>query len=157
MSGATQAIDFTEPQKIAANLLASTFCNGGTEAFLDAQADMLKGVETAMAEWLNRRREAVLDAQRLVTRMRESRDVTAIWQAQQEWAAGALQRLAADVATYPALFAKPANQAVEQTRAMVSETAQRVAELPKAVIGRAAKAVAAEAPKPATAEEAHAR
>src|SRR5579862_5975075 len=100
MAGATQSLDFAETQKIAAHLIASTVCNDGTQAFLEAQSDILKGVETAMAEWLQRRQEAIADVHRLVERVRDSRDVSEIWKAQQDFAAGALQRFAADIATY---------------------------------------------------------
>jgi hypothetical protein len=53
---------------------------------------------------LRRRKEAIADAYRLVARMRESRDVSDIWNAQQEWAAAATRRLATDMTFYSALF-----------------------------------------------------
>jgi hypothetical protein len=72
MSRPRQDIDFIAPSQIAANLIATTFCNACAEALLDAQADMLKGVETAVTELLRRRQEAIFDAQRVVAHMRKS-------------------------------------------------------------------------------------
>lgn len=160
MAGSIQEIGFNEGQKIAANLIASTLCSGGTEALLDAQADLLKNVQTAMTGWLHRRQEAIADAHRLVTRMRESRDVTEIWKAQQEWAAGALQRFAADATVYPALFATAGRRATEATRESIApaaepprqavvEVARRAVEpFPKPPAGRPGKAVSTEVAKP---------
>lgn len=124
MSGPTQDIDFSATRKIAANLIASTFCNSGTEAFLSAQADLMKGVETAMTEWLHRRQEGIDEAYRLIARVRDSRDITDILKAQQDWAAGALQRLAADVSTYPALLAKAGERVGEATAQTVGDAAK---------------------------------
>jgi hypothetical protein len=171
MSGRTEDIDFAAPQRIAANLIASTLCSDRTEALLDAQADMLKGVGTAMTEWLQRRQEALLDAQRLVARMRESRDIAEIWRAQQDWAAGALQRFAADMSTYPALLATSGRRVAEETKRTAAEVAQpakpspvepapRFAEPSKPVTARPPRAVAGESAREsaraATQEEAHA-
>jgi hypothetical protein len=163
MSGRIDDIGFTVPQRIAANLLACTFCNGSAEALLDAQADMLKGVGAAMGEWLQRRRDAIEDAQRLMVRMRESSDVTDIWKAQQEWASGALQRLAADVITYPVLLANAGQHAAEQPRQAQSkpppvkpsppEPAPRITEMPKPAGGRAARAATGESARAPSGEE----
>ena len=49
-----------------------------------------------MTEWLHRRHEAVLDAKRLIARVRESQDVNELLRAQQDWMAGAFRRMAAD-------------------------------------------------------------
>jgi hypothetical protein len=167
MSGPTQDIDFNGTQKIAANLIASTFCNSGTEAFLNAQADLMKGVETAMTQWLHRRQEGIEEAYRLMTRVRHSHDVTDIWKAQQDWAAGALQRLAADVTTYPALLASAGQRVGEATAQSVGEVAkeakqqlveaqQRMTDVvaPKPAPGRAGRA-ASEGARPSASEEAH--
>ena len=167
MSGPTQNIDFNGTQKIAANLIASTFCNSGTEAFLNAQADLMKGVETAMTEWLHRRQEGIEEAYRLIARVRDSRDVTDILKAQQDWAAGALQRLAADVSTYPALLAGAGQQVSEAMAQSVGEAAkeatQQLAEVPQRMTevaaqrptaGRAARA-AGEVARPPASEDAH--
>ncbi len=123
MPDPTQGIDFAETQKIATNMLASTLCNSGAEALLDAQADLLKGVSNAMTEWLHRRQEAIAQTYRLVERMRESLDVSEIWKAQQEWAAAAMQRFAADVTAYPGLFATAGQRAGEALRQSATEAA----------------------------------
>ncbi|HUB47108.1 MAG TPA: hypothetical protein VMB73_19160 [Acetobacteraceae bacterium] len=81
MDESTQNIHLAKAQKTVAALIASTLGSGATEAFLDAQAGLFKGVETVMTEWLHRREEAIADAQRLVARMQESRDVREIWNA----------------------------------------------------------------------------
>ena len=158
--------DLTGTRKIAANLIATTFCNGGTEAVLDAQADLLKGFETAATQWVHRRQEAIADTYRLLARMRDSRDVLDIWKAQQDWAAGAMHRLAADMSSYPTLLVNAgqrageaakqgmddsvnaANQAVAEVAQRGTEVVQRAAEvLPKPLSSRA-RAAATEA-KPA--------
>ena len=165
MAEPTHDLDFTETRKIAANLIATTFCNGGTEAFLDAQTDLLKGVENAATAWLHRRQEAIAETYRLLARVRDSRDVLDIWKAQQDWATGALQRLAADMSSYPTLIANAGQRAGEAAKqgvgeAMkaatqtVAEAAQRSAEvLPKPLSGRAGRATAE--PKPAEEMPAH--
>lgn len=168
MADPTHDVNFGETRKIAANLIATTFCNGGTEAFLDAQADLLKGFETATTAWLHRRQEAIADTYRLLARMRDSRDVLDIWKAQQDWATGAMQRLAADISSYPALLAnagqragEAANQGAAETvkaaTQAVAEVAQRGAEavqrgtevLAKPLPSRAVRAAAAAESKPA--------
>ncbi len=145
MPGSTQGLDFAETQKIAANLIASTFCNSGTQALLDAQADLLKGMQSAMTEWLHRRREGIDDAYRLVARMRESRDVSEIWKAQQDWAAGALQRLAADVVAYPVLFATASERAGEHVARGAAESASDA----RQTVGEMARRAAEVMPRPA--------
>lgn len=160
-------IDLTETGKVAANLIATTFCNSGTEAFLDAQTDMLKGFETATTQWLRRRQEAIADTYRLLARMRDSRDVLDIWKAQQDWASGALQRLAADVSSYPALLANAGRRAGEAAQQGVTETAkaavqtvaeatQRSAEvLAKPISGRAGRGAAAAETRPSEEMQTH--
>lgn len=163
MSGPTQDFDFNGTQKIAANVIASTLCNSGTEAVLNAQAELMKGVESAMTEWLHRRQEGIEEAYRLMARMRDSRDVTDILKAQQDWAAGALQRLAADVSTYPALLAKAGQRVGEATAQSVEEVAkeakQQLVEVQqqvpaKAMVGRAARGASSET-RPSAGEDVH--
>jgi len=125
MDESTQNIDLGKAQKAAAALIASTLCNGATEAFLGAQAGLLRGVETAMTEWLHRREEAIADAHRLVARMQESRDISEMWNAQQEWAVGALRRFAADATVYPTLFTAAGWRASETTKQSVAEVTPR--------------------------------
>ena len=148
MDESTQNIDLAKAQKTAAALIASTFCNGATEAFLDAQAGLLKGVETVMTEWLHRREEAIADAHRLVARMQESRDVSEIWNAQQEWAVGALRRFAADVTVYPTLFTAAGWRVSETTKETVAEVTPRGSDvLPKPAVAKVSKNIASEAAK----------
>ena len=161
-------IDLIGTRKIAANLIATTLCNGGTEAFLDAQADLLKGFETAATQWMQRRQEAIADTYRLLARMRDSDDVLDIWKAQQDWATGALRRLAADVNSYPTLLVNAGQRAGEAARQgagetvkaatqVVAEVAQRGAEvaqrsaevLPKPLSSKARAATVVAEPKPA--------
>jgi hypothetical protein len=158
MAEPTHDLDFTETGKIAANLIATTFWNGGTEALLDAQADLLRGVETATAAWLHRRQEAIAETYRLLARMRDSHDVLDIWKAQQDWATGALQRLAADMSSYPSLIANAGqrageaaqhgvSEAVAATTQTVADAARRTADvLPKPLSGRAGRSAAESKP-----------
>ena len=144
----TQNIDLAKAQKAVAALIASTFRSGATEAFLDAQAGLLKGVETVMTEWLHRREEGIADAHRLVARMQESRDVSEIWTAQQEWAVGALRRFATDVTVYPALFTAAGWRVSDTTKESVAEVAPRGSDgLPKPAVAKFSKNIASEATK----------
>jgi hypothetical protein len=93
--------------------------NAGTETLLSIQADFLVGLESAMTEWLHRRHEAVLDAKRLVARLRETQDINDILRAQQEWMSGAFRRLAADAAGLQSALAfatKIGREAEEKSR-----------------------------------------
>jgi hypothetical protein len=164
MAELTHDLDFTETRKIAANLIATTFCNGGAEAFLDAQADLLKGVENAAAAWLHRRQEAISETYRLLARVRDSHDVLDIWKAQQDWAAGALQRLAADMSSYPTLLAhagqrageaaqQGVGEAVKAATQTVAEAAQRSTEVLTKPLSRAGRAAAAAAEAKPVADE----
>lgn len=150
MSAPNQQIDFAETQKVAANLIASTFCNRGAEAFLEAQFNLLKGVETALAQWLQRRHDSIEASYKLMARLRDSRDVKDIWKAQQDWAAGALQRLAADVSSYPAPFGASAPRASEAMKTAgleesARDTRENVPETPKRAVEAPAKPIAAKA------------
>ena len=141
-------IDLAKVQKTAADLIASTLRSGAAEAFLDAQAGLLKGVEMVMTEWLHRREEAIADTHRLVARMQESRDVSEIWNAQQEWAVGALRRFATDVTVYPALFAAAGWRVSETTTESVAEVTPRASDvLAKAPVAKVSKNIASEAAK----------
>ena len=144
----TQNIDLAKAQKTAADLIAATFRSGATEAFLGAQAGLLKGAETVITEWLRRRKEAIADAHRLVARMRESRDVSDIWNAQQESAAGALRRLATDVTLYPALFTADGWRVSETTKETVVDVTSRGSDVPpNPTVARVSKNMASEAAK----------
>jgi hypothetical protein len=148
MDESTPNIDLAKAQKTAADLIAATFCSGATEAFLGAQAGLLKGAETVITEWLRRRKEAIADAHRLVARVRESRDVSDIWNAQLEWAAGARPRLATDVTLYSALFTADGWRVSETTKESVVEVTSRGSDaLPKPTVARVSKNLAREVAK----------
>jgi Phasin protein len=113
-----------EPQKALAGMLASTVCNGGTEALLDAQTRFLKGAETVMTEWLHRRQEAVAEAQRLIFRLRDSSDFSEILKAEQDWAEGALRRFAADATDLLGATLMAPAQAAELARGSMEAAAE---------------------------------
>jgi hypothetical protein len=92
----TQKIDFAEQARTATAFLGSAFLGQRAEAFLKVEDDILAGAETVMCEWLHRRQEEVSDTQRLFARIRDSRDLSDIFKAQQDWMSGALRRLADD-------------------------------------------------------------
>jgi len=100
VSQSNGVIDLAEQARAAASVLGSALFNPGTEVLLKSEAEFLASAESTMVEWLHRRREAVLDAQRLFVRMRECRDLTDLFNAQQDWVAGAFDRLAADAESY---------------------------------------------------------
>ena len=132
MAGSAQTPDFAETQKIAANMIASTMCNSGAEALLNAQSDMLRNLQSPLTDWMHRRREAIDDAYRLMERMRDSRELNEIVKAQQDWAAGAMQRFAADMAAYPSLFANSGQRVTQEAAeatSVVGEMARRAAEI----------------------------
>jgi len=91
-----EAFDFTEQARTATAVMASAFLAPGAEALLKAQAGFIAAAEMAAVDWLHRRREAISDAQHLVARLRESRDVAGVLQAQQDWMAGTFRRFTAD-------------------------------------------------------------
>jgi hypothetical protein len=96
----TTTIDFAGQAKTAADFFKFTLFGWGAESVLRAESELLADAETTMAKWLQRRREAVLDTQRLVVQMRESRDLSDVFKAQQDWMAGAFRRLAEDAEGY---------------------------------------------------------
>src|SRR5690349_13508490 len=61
-------------------------------------------MESAMTEWLHRRHEAVLDAKRLIARLRESHDINDQLRAEQEWMSGVFRRLAADTTSFQSVL-----------------------------------------------------
>ena len=76
-----------------------------------------------MTEWLHRRHEAVLDAKRLIGRVRESQDVNELLRAQQDWMAGAFRRMAADAAGFQSalLFANRIGREAEEKSRSAAE------------------------------------
>jgi hypothetical protein len=61
-----------------------------------------------MTKWLHRRRETVLDTQPLFARVRESRNLSEVVKAQQDWMTGAFRRLTEDAADYQKTACSPA-------------------------------------------------
>lgn len=82
------------------SFMAKNTMTGGAEAFLSFQADLLVGLETGVSEWLLRRRQALLDAKRLVIRTRNCADIDDLMHAQQDWLRSAFNRMAADTMSF---------------------------------------------------------
>jgi len=132
MAQAGQPISLAEQQNAAASFFASTIFNPGTETLLGIQADFLVGLESAMTEWLHRRHEAVLDAKRLITRLRETQDINDILRAQQDWMSGAFRRMAADAAGMQSAFAfatKIGREAAEKSKIAADQGANAAASI----------------------------
>ncbi|CAH2599896.1 conserved protein of unknown function [Rhodovastum atsumiense] len=96
-----------EPNSSAANFLGALFnfsanpaLKGQASAFLRTQADVLDTIEPVLLDWFRRRRESIAEANRFVAAFEQSGNSPDLFKAQQEWAAGIFQRLAADVAAY---------------------------------------------------------
>jgi hypothetical protein len=135
MTQTSQPFSLADQQNAAAALLSSTLLNTGTETLLSLQADFLVGMESAMTEWLHRRHEAVLDAKRLVARVRESQDINDLLRANQEWMAAAFRRMAADASSFQAALMitnRIGREAEEKSRvAADATTAAATAPAPK--------------------------
>jgi hypothetical protein len=139
MSQGKSGFDFSEPQRIGGALLTSALCGPGAEAMLAAQRSCLNQAETMLNGWMSRRREAMQDMQRLVTRLRDCQDVSEAMQAQQTWLAGAMRRLTEDAASCQ--------------QAMISNGMALAAAAPQAVAANdpeAARPLATMRPKPST-------
>jgi len=100
------AFDLIEQQKSIGSLFNTAFFADRTRDLLSVQADFLLGLENAITEWLNRRHEAIIDTQRLVSRIGDTQDPAELWRAQQDWITNELRRLAADAAGYQAAAAQ---------------------------------------------------
>jgi len=109
---------FAEQQDTATPLIG-TMVNSGADAMRKAQADLLDSVGTAMTDWLQRRQEAVVDAQRLIAQLQAVSGPAEMLKAQQEWMAGAFRRMNADAIAYQA----SAMQLVEKSRNWVGQNA----------------------------------
>jgi hypothetical protein len=107
-------------QQNAATAFIGTVLNSGADPMLKAQADLLDSVGTAMTDWLQRRQEAVVDAQRLIAQLQAVSSPAEMLKAQQEWMAGAFQRMNADAIAYQASAA----QLVEKSRHWVGRTVE---------------------------------
>jgi hypothetical protein len=102
---------FAEQQDTATPLIG-TMVNSGADAMRKAQADLLESVATGMADWLQRRQEAVVDAQRFIAQLQTVSGPAEMLKAQQEWMGGAFQRMNADAIAYQA----SAMQLIEKSR-----------------------------------------
>jgi hypothetical protein len=110
MAETSQAPDIAERTQNAAAFFGSVF-TPGVGPVLKAQADLLEGAETTIADWLRRCHDAVVDTQELVAHLRTSKDPFDALKLQQEWASRALLRLAADTAAYQATTQRLADRA----------------------------------------------
>jgi hypothetical protein len=85
----------------AVNMWMAAWRNGfpglGLAAMLGAEAALLDRVEATTAAWLKRRREAVEEAQSLMTEFRNAGDWAGLVKAQQAWVSSEFRRLSADI------------------------------------------------------------
>jgi hypothetical protein len=114
--------DIAEQQKVATALLGSAMSTSA-EPMLKAQADLLASAESTMTDWLHRRREAVADTQRLVSRLHGSTDPAEFLKVQQEWMAGVFNRLAADATAYQSAT----QRLMDHARSWFSQSAESTA------------------------------
>ena len=117
----SSAIPGFAEQRNAATAFLGTVLNSGADPMLKAQADLLDSVGTAMTNWLQRRQEAVVDAQRLIAQLQAVSSPAEMLKAQQEWMAAAFQRMNADAIAYQT----SATQLVEKSRHWVGRTVER--------------------------------
>jgi hypothetical protein len=110
---------FVEQQNAAAAFIG-TMLNSGADPMLKAHADVLESVGTAMTDWLQRRHEAVVDAQRLIAQLQAMTGPAEMLKAQQEWMGGAFQRMNADAIAYQA----SAMQLAEKSRHWVGQSVE---------------------------------
>jgi hypothetical protein len=96
----------------------------GADPVLKAQADLLETVASAMTDWMQRRQEAVVEAQRLIARLQTVASPAEMLKTQQEWMAGALQRMNADAIAYQA----SAMQLLEKSRHWVGHNVETEAD-----------------------------
>ena len=95
MSEANTVPNATEHQKPADADSKSVF-DWGVLPLLNAQADLLAGAETTVANWLRRRHEAVADTRQLVASMHVGTDLGDALKASREFMSRSFRRLAAD-------------------------------------------------------------
>ena len=96
MSEASSFVTVVEQQRKQASAATNAVLDWGIGSLLNAQADLLAGAESAMTDWLHRRREAVVDARNLIAHMHVGVEPGEAVKAQQEWISRSLRRLAAD-------------------------------------------------------------
>lgn len=119
MTKSTAIPGFAEQQN-AATAFIGTLLNSGADPMLKAHADVLESVGTAMTGWLQRRQEAVADAQRLIAQLQAVSGPGEMLKAQQEWMGGAFQRMNADAIAYQA----SAMQLAEKSRHWVGQSVE---------------------------------
>jgi hypothetical protein len=107
---------FAEQQN-AATAFIGTMLNSGADPMLKAHADLLETVGMAMTDWLQRRQEAVAEAQQLIAQLQAVSGPAEMLKAQQAWMGGAFQRMNADAIAYQA----SAMQLVEKSRHWVGQ------------------------------------
>jgi hypothetical protein len=73
-----------------------------------------------MNDWLQRRQEAIVEAQRLIAQLQAVSSPAEMLKAQQEWMGGAFQRMNADAIAYQA----SAMQLIEKSRHWVGRTVE---------------------------------
>lgn len=95
MSAANPVQSVTEKHK-PADLTPADALEWGIGPLLNAQADLLAGVEATVTDWLHRRHEAVVDTQQLIARVQTVSGPADALKAQQEWMSRSFRRLAAD-------------------------------------------------------------
>jgi hypothetical protein len=122
----TSAAPGLAEQQTMVTTFIGTVLNSGAEPLLKAQADLLDTAGTAVTDWLQRRQEAVMEAQRLVACLQAVRSPAEMLKAQQEWMTGAFQRLNADAAAYQA----SAVQLVEKSRHWVGKSVETGVDAP---------------------------
>ena len=110
---------FAEQQNTATSFIG-TMVNSGADPMRKAQADLLESVATGMADWLQRRQEAVVAAQRLIAQLQTVSGPAEMLKAQQEWMGAAFQRMNADAIAYQAA----AMQLVEKSRHWVGRSVE---------------------------------
>jgi len=135
VSDTQEKYDLAQAQKASVNFLG-TVLNSGADPLLRAQADMLDSMEAVVTDWLQRRHDAVMEARRLVARLRGASDPAEMLRAQQEWASGAFQRFAADAAACQSMtmqLVEKSRRWVEQSTEEAAESAPKPVELARAV------------------------
>jgi hypothetical protein len=116
----SSAIPGFAEQQNAATAFIGNVLNSGADPMLKAHADVLETVGTAMTDWLQRRQEAVVDAQRLIAQLQAVSGPGDMLKTQQEWMGGAFQRMNADAIAYQA----SAMQLVEKSRHWVGQSVE---------------------------------
>ena len=75
----------------------STAVQKGTLAVLQGHSILFTDSETLVVNWLRRRREAMVDTQRVAEQLPSCRNIAELWQVHEEWMDRVRQRLVADL------------------------------------------------------------